>query len=1058
MADAVSSLIVRLIDQVTGPAKAIANSIGGISDAAKRASGTTITDTIHAAMTRNSKALASARAGMVEAIGVFYTLKRALQAPIESAAAMQASLNDIGIKSGATSAQLEQLRGSINEAARGGTQFATNVTKVASDLVNMNVSLEDTRRLLPDMSMAATALRAPLNDLGTTAVSVMQNMKILPQDMMNVWDMMGKAAKDGGMEVNDLAAALPKLMANYRTLGAEGARDIGSLIAALEALRNRSQNAEEATSRLDALMQKMSGTRGLAVQFKKVSVDLPKELEKGAKAGLAPLEALLAVFDKVEKSPAKFKKLMASLPVEIRSTIQALREQSAEFTKMRDDMVEAMGFTAEQYAKMQDTFEQRMKAFNVQWDIFKTGIGTALLKPLTDLLAALNPILSWCTDFAAKYPQVTAALVGGAAALAAFAASMAAIKWLGAFSWGGILSLADGITKLTGIGGLTASSGKLLLIGGAIGVVAAAIGLLAYLNWDEIVKGWNSFKENFTVSDATTANLNQIANAIERITDIDTSGLKAPEGAGESWGKYFADLLGGSRTAADEMGRTRPTAGWIEQFSAEVAKTASTTAKEIDGIKSVVSGLVGAWNDPIAAVEKYGAAVLASTGDISPATAQKLTTALVEAWNDPVAAAKKYSAEALSALTGIDSASATRVVNEIATAWANPAQAAKDYAAAALSAVTGIGTADATSAIDGLIDAWKRLADAPSAVFRTAEDEMGRTRPTTMGQALASQFKTIATGIKTELQAIWEDPSGKATEYSNRIAAALSAAGITQAVASLKTELASLWDDGEAKASQYATAIGAALASTGITGAVTSIQNELAAIWTDPAGKATEYGGRISAALASVQTAVSPVVAGIRTELEAIWADPAGKATQYASQIASAFQSIVPQMSAAGAAIIQALWDGMKSLVEGLISWVGGIASRIAAPFKGIAGAIRGAIGGASAEAAGAGGGAAAAPAPAPAAKAKGGAVLPNRPILVGEKRPEIWNPRTSGEIIPKVPNAVASKSVTLNPTFNLSFAGKVDELTVDQIRKVLRDEVHHAFRGVYGDTGQRFV
>ena len=41
---------------------------------------------------------------------------------------------------------------------------------------------------------------------------------------------------------------------------------------------------------------------------------------------------------------------------------------------------------------------------------------------------------------------------------------------------------------------------------------------------------------------------------------------------------------------------------------------------------------------------------------------------------------------------------------------------------------------------------------------------------------------------------------------------------------------------------------------------------------------------------------------------------------------------------------------------------------------------------------------------------------------------------------------------------FNLSFHGATTEKTVEEIRRVLRDEVRQAFRGVYADAGMRFA
>lgn len=61
-------------------------------------------------------------------------------------------------------------------------------------------------------------------------------------------------------------------------------------------------------------------------------------------------------------------------------------------------------------------------------------------------------------------------------------------------------------------------------------------------------------------------------------------------------------------------------------------------------------------------------------------------------------------------------------------------------------------------------------------------------------------------------------------------------------------------------------------------------------------------------------------------------------------------------------------------------------------------------------------------------ARASGGPVQAGRAYVVGEKRPELFVPSTSGTIIPRIPNAVAGgRSITMNFVNNNSFAGAVD-------------------------------
>jgi SLT domain-containing protein len=63
-------------------------------------------------------------------------------------------------------------------------------------------------------------------------------------------------------------------------------------------------------------------------------------------------------------------------------------------------------------------------------------------------------------------------------------------------------------------------------------------------------------------------------------------------------------------------------------------------------------------------------------------------------------------------------------------------------------------------------------------------------------------------------------------------------------------------------------------------------------------------------------------------------------------------------------------------------------------------------------------------------AKAEGGDVMANQPYLVGEKGPEMFVPRSAGNI---VPNAEVSGARPVNVVINQSFAANTDRRTTDQ-------------------------
>jgi hypothetical protein len=79
-------------------------------------------------------------------------------------------------------------------------------------------------------------------------------------------------------------------------------------------------------------------------------------------------------------------------------------------------------------------------------------------------------------------------------------------------------------------------------------------------------------------------------------------------------------------------------------------------------------------------------------------------------------------------------------------------------------------------------------------------------------------------------------------------------------------------------------------------------------------------------------------------------------------------------------------------------------------------------------------------------ARASGGPVDPGRAYVVGEKRPELFVPRTPGTIIPQVPKGGNSLAQTNTFNINVSGGGGTPDQNQDLANKI-GQEVHKAAR-----------
>jgi len=157
----------------------------------------------------------------------------------------------------------------------------------------------------------------------------------------------------------------------------------------------------------------------------------------------------------------------------------------------------------------------------------------------------------------------------------------------------------------------------------------------------------------------------------------------------------------------------------------------------------------------------------------------------------------------------------------------------------------------------------------------------------------------------------------------------------------------------------------------------------------------------------------------------------------------------------AGADLANAMITAIKEAFNGLLAWFSALPSRIVAAIGSIDvsslikwPSMPSWLGGGSAE-------------PAPAGsipgKATGGPVSRGSTYMVGERGPELITAGRSGYV--NKAGSFPAGGISVSPVFNMTFNGKTDsEDVVQQIRRVLRDEVRETFRGVFADTSMRFA
>lgn len=388
-----ASLVLSLVDRASAPARAISGALAGLDKrlAGLRAFGATI--------------------GRFAAIGAGYVGATAgLEGTLGAARQFQASMTELGVKTGLTDAQLGVLRNRIVGLSGPTNQTVQDLVAGVDTMVGLGLSAEQAAAAIPAIGKAATATGATMADLSAAATSAMQNLKIAPEEIGRLLDSLAAAGNMGAFELRDQAQYLPALGAAYQALGQTGVSAATDLAAALQIVRTGTGDSASAATNLQNVLQKINAPQTRAA-FKKMGVNLEREMTKASKKGLTPIEALAEVTNKTLKGDlSKLGDLFSDAQVQqgLRPLIQSIED----YRKIRDEAGRASGTVDEAFARRMKDANERLKALQIRIGNAGTAIGANMLEPIAKAADYLVNVFDTLDQRVTAFDKVGAAVKG----------------------------------------------------------------------------------------------------------------------------------------------------------------------------------------------------------------------------------------------------------------------------------------------------------------------------------------------------------------------------------------------------------------------------------------------------------------------------------------------------------------------------------------------------------------------------------------------------------------------------------------------------------------------
>lgn len=645
MATLSSSLLVKLIDGVSGPAKAAAGSLRGIGAAARGING--VQARLGAAIERNNAALAAARGRLFDAVAAGYALKRGLEAPVRAAMDFESAMADVRkVVDFDSAGQFKDFQKAVLDMSKRLPMAAQGLSEIIAAAGQAGIARGDLLKFAEMAAKVGVAFDISADQTGEALAKMMTGLGISIDEVGLLADAMNHLSNAQASSAADILDVVRRVGAQSKQFGFN-AIEVSAFASAMLSAGAESEVAATSFRNMGrALTRGTSATKRQHAAYKKLGLDATKVAKRMQQDAVT---TTVDVLERISKLP---KEIQASVSSDLfgdearalgplLTNLDLVRKSLGLVAKESD----YAGSATREYMARAATFANRLQLFQNKLTALGVNLGNALIPALTQIMDAIAPFIERLSDLAEKYPDLTAKIVAAAAALIGFKVALAGLSFLGLMGKGGALSMlalsfgaiskagtpvlgffqtlalrarlataatgrAPGVFARLGdamlvLGrGLTAfPSGILTTIGnglarlGWVGALAATAGFLIYQNWSGLKEFFASFGAAFEKGIAP------IQPTIDRLRSMFS-------------GPVFDTIGNALRLALDPIGaavdKLAPLAGYLTASDAAWASWGETLGggvaealnKVVSAIGSVIDGFRSAYN---AAVDLAGA-------------------------------------------------------------------------------------------------------------------------------------------------------------------------------------------------------------------------------------------------------------------------------------------------------------------------------------------------------------------------------------------------------------------------------------------------------------------
>lgn len=475
------SILVRLVDRITGPLSVLQRKFAGLAQLGQR-------------------------------IGILGAAVAAVSfaVPLQSAAAYDQKLRDMAVTAGLFG---EGAQSMIRAVGRDMEQLALKTGIASSALVDARAALvaggvddDLITKIMPAIARVSKAATANPLDTAATAKALAGPLRIAAEDMERSLAQLIVAGKLGSFEFKNMAKELPALSGQMAALAVTGSEAVSTLGAALQVAMKTTDSPATAANNMRNFLAALNRPETVK-NFEDAGVNLAGVRADAIAKGINPIEAVIQKLIQLTKVPQKEieaifnrAKGAGATDVEAAAAVKERIEQTLAGSKVGKlfgdmqalDFITAMRLFTKDYLQFKKTIaaadtsiisrdsetqlsglDSALKDLAEMSEQASRRIGGAFEPVLRFLTGALKGALEWMRAFDAEWPGVIDYVLLGVGGLLALAAAL------------GLLAPVFAILS-AGFGILSAAATALLGPVGAIALGLAALAYIIYANWGTV--------------------------------------------------------------------------------------------------------------------------------------------------------------------------------------------------------------------------------------------------------------------------------------------------------------------------------------------------------------------------------------------------------------------------------------------------------------------------------------------------------------------------------------------------------------------------------------------